>query len=142
MKQLLPSFKVPSNNHMSRVYQLSSFQDMLKILQWKVSIVCISEETLVGLQLGNSTNRRNLLGFNLPISYILFLFINSCTVNSPNFLPPTCFERQFAKLTLQQHFGIYGSLFCYRLTYLNSSPDDPLEGTVVDLLEGLPFSIL
>jgi len=24
------------------------------------------------------------------------LFIIGCTVNSPNFLPPTCFERQFA----------------------------------------------
>ena len=38
------------------------------------------------------------------------LFIIGCTVNSPNFLQPTCFERQFAKLKSCQTFVFYGTI--------------------------------
>ena len=34
------------------------------------------------------------------------MFIIGCTVNSPNFLPPTCFKRLFAKLKSHQTFSL------------------------------------
>jgi len=41
------------------------------------------------------------------VTFILFTI--GCTVNSPNFLPPSCFKRQFAKHKPLQTFVIYGT---------------------------------